>query len=110
MLDGTGEGGELVVPEPVQVRAQRREAAGVQPVDTLGPDGGIGDEAGVLEHAQVLRDGGAAHGQAGRELADGVRPFRDELEDAAPRGIGEGGEHRIEPSILMHGLKLNRSV
>ena len=80
-------------PQPVDPGVGR-DAAGVQPVDALGPDGGVGDEAGVLQHAQVLRDGRPTHGQACGELADRLRPLRDQLQDAATRRVAEGVEDR----------------
>ena len=59
--------------------------------------GGVGDEAGALEHLEMLGDGGLAHGERLRELGHRRVAGREAGEDGAARGIGEGGEGGIEP-------------
>ena len=55
------------------------------------------DEAGVFEHAQVLRYRGERHLVWRGEVADRSFALACEAgEDAAARGIGEGGEGGIE--------------
>jgi hypothetical protein len=49
----------------------------------------VDDEAGLLEDAEVLRDGGAADREVGRELAHRPRPAAEELEDLPPRRVAQ---------------------
>ena len=49
----------------------------------------VGDQAGVFQDLQVLRDGGAADRQLGGERADGAGLGGDALEHGAARGIGQ---------------------
>ena len=50
------------------------------------------DQPGPLEHAQVLRDGGAADPERRRQLLHRRGAVREAHQDGAPRGVGEGGE------------------
>jgi hypothetical protein len=59
----------------------------------------MSDEAGFLEDAQVLRDGGPRHGEPGRELADRPRAGPEELEDLPPRRVAERVERM---SVSLH--------
>jgi hypothetical protein len=67
-----------------------------QPVDaSLGIDPDI-DEAGVAEHAEVLRDGRLAHRKPIHELAHWPFAVAQQVEDAAAIRFGEeleGGDH-----------------
>src|SRR5438445_618309 len=54
------------------------------------------DQAGVLEHLEVLRDRGKAHGEGLRELGDGRLAGGQTGEDRPPRGIGDRGERRAQ--------------
>ncbi len=58
---------------------------------------GVRNEAGALEHLEMLGDGGLAHREGLRELGDGCFAGGEASEDGAPRGIGEGGEGGVEP-------------
>jgi hypothetical protein len=49
----------------------------------------MGNEADVLEHAEVLRDGRPADGKAGRELAHRTWARPKQLEDLPPRRVTE---------------------
>ena len=51
----------------------------------------IQDEAGGLEHLEVLRDGRAADRHVGRERADRGGPVGQALEDRAARRVPQGG-------------------
>jgi hypothetical protein len=70
-----------------------------QPVyATLGIHAGL-DEAGLTQHAQVLRDGRLAHRQQLDELSHGSCAAAEEVEDAASVGLGEdleGCRHTTE--------------
>src|SRR5262249_1381517 len=52
----------------------------------------LADQAGALEHAEVLGDGGAAHRERLGELLDRGRALGEASEDRPARRIGEGGE------------------
>jgi hypothetical protein len=49
----------------------------------------MGDEPGLLEDAQVLRDGRAAHRKIAGEVADRPRPRAQQLEDLPPGRIAQ---------------------
>jgi len=59
----------------------------------------VSDEAGALQHAQVLRDGGSTHGELGCELAHRPGAGTEELEDLPPRRIAERVERM---SVSLH--------
>ena len=79
--------GQRTVPEGVELVAQRGHADRVEPVDPAGADGALGDQAGVLEHLQVLGHRRPADRQLLGELADGPRPLGQARDDRAPGGI-----------------------
>src|SRR5512133_4060271 len=62
------------------------------------------DQAGALEHAQVLADRLGAHRERRRQLVDGGLALHEAREDRPPRGIGERGERRAE-LVDGHGAK-----
>jgi hypothetical protein len=49
----------------------------------------MGHETDVLEDAQMLRDGGPAHGQVRRELSDRARARAEQLEDLPACRVAE---------------------
>ena len=79
----------LVVIEPALHIAQR---GGIERVEAELGDTAFAHETGAPEHAQVLRDGGAADGKEGRDFAGRAFPAPDGVEDGAPGGVGDGGE------------------
>src|SRR5436190_13449543 len=93
--------GAQVIVEPIEAALEelpvaRQPAGGVLERTPAQPGrpplGGppAGDEPGVLEHLQVLRDGLHGHGERLRELVDGRLPVDEPLEDRPARGVGEG--------------------
>ena len=48
-----------------------------------------GDDAGLLEHLQVLGDRGLGDAEAGRDVPDRRRPGGEALDDAAADRVGE---------------------
>lgn len=62
------------------------------------------DEARVLEHAQMLGNGGQGHAEGPGQLADGTFALRETREDGAACGIGERAKRGIERrlQILNH--------
>ena len=61
-------------------------------------------EAGALEHADVLRDGGERHGESRGELSDGAVAGGEAREDVAAGGVGEGGEGGVEGAVRVNHL------
>jgi hypothetical protein len=78
------------VPEPVEVLAQCRDAFGVELIDPAVADLSVNDQSRLLEHLEVLRDGGSAHWQLARQIHDGTGPIGEAFEDRAPRRIAKG--------------------
>lgn len=77
-------------PEPVQIAPQHVEPSSVDGVNSARPLGTVGDEAGLLQDAEVLRDRGTADGQLPCELANGARVLDQALKDGAPRRVTKG--------------------
>ena len=63
-------------------------------------------QAGLLQDADVLRDGGQRHGERGGDRRDRRVSIRDPGEDGPPRGVGQGEKH----SIQRLGVMLNHLV
>src|ERR671919_2565451 len=84
LLDDGLVGGQRPVPEPLEVGAQRAHPVRVEPVDAAGALGPLGNEPRLLEHPEVLGDGGATDRQLAGELADGARPLGQPLDNRSP--------------------------
>ena len=91
-LDRGFEGVQRGVPELIQPGADLAQAMRVDLIDASCAVRPIGDQAGVLEDFQVLRDGGPAHRQALRQLAHRRRPAGEAFKYLAPGRVGQGGE------------------
>ena len=72
--------------------AQAHHAFRVQSIETTRPGFGAGDQPGLLEHTQVLRDGRAAHGKHPRQLVHRDGAGDELLKDGHAGGIAEGIE------------------
>lgn len=62
------------------------------------------DEAGLLEHAEVLGDPRLAEAKAVDEIADGAFALAEQVENREPPWLGENlerGEPRHAPSITL---------
>src|SRR4030095_14707782 len=88
-LDCLFERGECVVPELLEVRAQRIDPGRVDGVEPPGADRLSDDEVGAFENPQVLRDGRPADWKVPRELADRHRAPQQPLDNGASRGVAE---------------------
>jgi hypothetical protein len=100
---------ELRVPEaPVAVEPGRRgsEPCGHEATVLRPPLPPPGDEAGVLEHPEVLRDRRERDGEGRGELRHHRPAARQAGEDRPPRRARERGEDRIQGG----GLTLNHVV
>ena len=96
----TYHGGALEVaeglgPEGVEVVAHGGDPVRVEGVDPPRALRAVAHEPRLLEHLEVLGDGGAGDGQLSRQLADRPRPHRDPLEDLPPRGVGQGRQCNV---------------
>src|SRR4029453_5274469 len=87
------ERGQRPLPELVQVSPQNGEPRGIDLVEPSCAIPTIADEADVLEHLQVLRDGGPADGQLARQVTDRSRPVGEPIEDRLARRVPERRHH-----------------
>jgi len=96
---------ELRLPEPsvsLEPRLGVRERAPAQ-AESMGTALDLPrDDAGVLEHTQVLRHGRLRNSEPGRGLADGRRAGGEPLDDQPPDGVGEGEKAAIELRRIVH--------
>lgn len=77
----------------------------MEPVEPPRAFGAVGDEAGLLEQAQMARDRGAADRQCVGELLDRAVTGAQQLEDRAPLGVAE----RVE-GVAVEGLESDRPM
>jgi hypothetical protein len=89
------------VPELVEPGAHGAQPLRIDGVDAARPILAVADQAGVLQHLQVLRDRGPADRQARGDLAHRARPGRQPLQHPAAGGIGQGGEGGV---VVSHDL------
>ena len=78
------------------------QAVRVKLVDVTGAGRPVHHEPGVLEHLEVLRDGGAADRKIPCELADRLWTIRESLED---RPTGRVAECRPDISWVSQHLR-----
>jgi hypothetical protein len=81
-------------PEPLKISAQRFKARRIHRVHTASSFRAVGDKTGVLEHAQVLGNGGAADWEVASQLAHGAWTFDEALEDGATSAVAQGVPRR----------------
>ena len=90
-----GERLEDVVPEGLDVRSEGLEAGWIGAVDVPGSLPPVADESGPLEDPQVLRDGGPAHRELGRQLAHRARSLAELVVDRPSGGVRQGEQGPI---------------
>jgi hypothetical protein len=83
---------QRVVPEAVQPSSQFGDTAWIDRIETSRADGLVPYQAGVLEHLEVLRDGGPADGKPRGDDAHRCRSSTQSLEYGAAGRVGESGE------------------
>jgi len=85
--------------DPLRRARQRRgaEAAAVDPALARAHE-----QAGALEHADVLGDGGQRDGEGRGQLGDRRLAFREAGQHRPARGIRERPERRVEGRRLAH--------
>jgi hypothetical protein len=84
--------------KPVQARGPELLEQSPHGIESLGADDvqaplrlrPHGDEAGVVEHLQMLRDGLLRDVEVFGDLADRARLIPDQAEDRAAPGLGDG--------------------
>jgi hypothetical protein len=91
-----------VIPHLVQIFPHGRYSRRVDPIDAPRAFSVIDDQAGLLEHLQVLGHGGSAHRHDIRELAHGARTSDESLKDGAPGGIAERLEGTAAHDSVSH--------
>src|SRR5664280_1485749 len=92
LFDNCFESGQGGVPEPVEIVAKAGDPVGVQPVDPTVPVLPAGDQAGLLQHLEVLGDRRPGHRKALRQLADGRWAVEELLEDGPPGRVAQRSE------------------
>ena len=83
------EGGERLIPEPVQVGAQRAQPVRVELIEPAGTGLPVDHETGPFQHPQMLGDRGATHREPPGELDDRSRAGGQAFEDAPPGRVGK---------------------
>jgi len=91
MFDGSLISREGLVPELIELDAKSAHPLGVELVDAPVADGPVYQQPSLLQHLEMLRDGGPADWQLASKLADGPGTFRQKLEDRASGRIAESG-------------------
>src|SRR5262245_26603321 len=81
------EGGESLCPESVEELTEGIESRRIERVDPPVPLGPVGHQAGILQHAEVLRDGGPADRESFRQLSHRQRPAQQPVQDGPPGGV-----------------------
>jgi hypothetical protein len=76
----------------VEVGTQARHTLGMQLVEAASSGLAIGDQPGILEHAEVLGDGWTADRERASELIYGGRAGGELLKDGHAGGIAQGVE------------------
>ena len=77
-------------PEPLDERAELAESILAQPVEAPRPVPPDGDQAGLLENAEVLGDGRGGVAEVRGDLAGGqLAGLREDLEDPPPIRLGD---------------------
>ena len=68
------------------------------------------DQAGPLEHLEVLGDGGERHVERAGEVADRPLALGEHVEHPPPRLAGERVEHLVERDVLNHVVESRRAT
>jgi hypothetical protein len=81
------------------VRAQTGYAFRVELVEPARSCFGVGHEAYILQHFEVLRNSGTRNGEQARELIDRDRPTGELLKDGHTGCVGERIESGLKVSV-----------
>lgn len=77
------------------MRAKAGKAFGIERIKAARTLSGVEHEPYVLEHFQMLRNGGTRNGERIGDLVDGHGAFRKSLEDGHAGAVGK----RVEPGL-----------
>jgi hypothetical protein len=103
MVQITAERIELPAPEMLVVRDPGRGGLHGRGIELAAHDPpllGPRDEAGGLQHGEVLDEARQRHVVRRRQLADAGPAAAELLQHAPPRRVGQRGEHEIELGIF----------
>jgi hypothetical protein len=92
MFGGGLERTQALGPEHFEGRPELSDGLRSRPIQALGPVPSFGDEARVLEDAEVLRDRRPRDVETARDVADGELLARDEAKDLAASRFTECGK------------------
>jgi hypothetical protein len=90
---------QSLVPKVCKVVAQEGDALGIQFVDAARAVAAVAHKVGLLQDAQVLRDGRPGYGQAGGQFVHRAGVGAQHLEDGQAGRVAEGGESVLYVSI-----------
>lgn len=96
---------EAVIPQAFEVLAQLGEPLGACAIEALCAGAALGDQAGDLEHAQVLRHTGPRDREMLGDAAGGHLGAGDDPQDVAPRRITESFHEVVHGPIVSIGLR-----
>jgi hypothetical protein len=80
---------EGVRPKPVEIGPERGKAGRVHNIYVTSAFWSVCNETSVLEHPEVLRDGGAADWKLASQFADSAWAFHKLLENGATGAVAE---------------------
>ena len=98
-LGGLLESRQCLIPKFGKMVAEKGQALGIELVDAARAGAAVANEAGLFEHAQVLRNRGTGNWQAGGEFIHGARRRAEHLENGQAGGVAKGGESVLYVSI-----------
>ena len=85
---------QRVGPEVLEPGSQRVEPFGTNGVEPTGAISAVAHEPGSLQHLEVLRDGGSAHGEVRGELTHRLRTAAQLFEHRTPSRVGQRLDRR----------------
>ena len=103
---------EMVVPEPLVLRdpvAYGGESFGDEVVAAFAAVPLLGQETGIEQDAEVLRDRRAAHFEVCRNVADGALGFGEQIQHLTARTMADRGEHiGLATGIQDHAVNIRK--
>ena len=96
---------QAVIPQAFEVLAQLGEPLGACAIEALCAGAALGDQAGDLEHAQVLRHTGPRDREMLGDAPGGHLGAGDDPQDVAPRRITESFHEVVHGPIVSISLR-----
>lgn len=75
--------------------AQQRDTFGIQFIDAARAVAAVANQAGLLQHTQVLRNCGPRNRKAGSQFVNCTRVIPEQFENRQAGGIAQGGKARL---------------